>query len=210
MSEVGLDTHFSLDRLRNLLVAATQSDSFIRHDIDFDVEAAYKMAEFEHELGVRANYYVRLLGPYNPFGKRNRDWLTRISLTLGHRLGVHVDLERGREANVPLDSILKAHERQREMLTTGLGDILEPGLLSVHAPPASVLWLDDPALTTVEYAYAGRWEHHYVSDGRGIFRDSPEVMLRDHAPIQIALHPEWWWLPSKQADDLRRQELFAP
>ena len=63
----------------------------IRHDIDISPWAALKMAEFEHERGIRTSYYLRLHAPfYNAFDEATYRELARIA-ELGHELGLHYE-----------------------------------------------------------------------------------------------------------------------
>ncbi|MCS7244456.1 MAG: hypothetical protein RMJ36_06975 [Candidatus Calescibacterium sp.] len=63
----------------------------LRHDIDFDVEAAYKLALIEHELGIRASYFFLVTCyTYNLFSYINRNYVQKIK-EMGHEIGLHFD-----------------------------------------------------------------------------------------------------------------------
>src|SRR5579884_2125901 len=63
----------------------------MRHDIDFDLSAARRMAELEAEEGVRATYFFLLRTEhYNLLSRDGSSEVLRI-LELGHHLGLHFD-----------------------------------------------------------------------------------------------------------------------
>ena len=48
----------------------------------------------------------------------------------------------------------------------------------------------------VDYAYIPKWQGRYYADSRGRFdHGDPEDWLDDGKPIQVSLHPEWWFEP---------------
>ena len=66
---------------------------YLRHDIDLDLTVAVRMAELEHELGLRATYMVMLTSPfYRLEERRSRRQLQRL-LALGHEVALHLDLD---------------------------------------------------------------------------------------------------------------------
>ena len=67
-----------------------QPHLILRHDLDMSLQAALPIAEIEHELGVKGDYFVLIRTKmYNPFAVRER----RPSATwkLGHEIGLHLD-----------------------------------------------------------------------------------------------------------------------
>ena len=63
----------------------------LRHDVDVSLEPALKMAEIEHEIGVKSTYFVWLSGNfYNPLEGRNVCIMKKIC-ALGHEIGLHYD-----------------------------------------------------------------------------------------------------------------------
>src|SRR5579871_6717348 len=58
----------------------------MRHDIDLSLDNCLRFAQIEHELGVRATYFVRVHARlYNPFEYHSYQKLREIE-TLGHEL----------------------------------------------------------------------------------------------------------------------------
>ncbi len=67
----------------------TENFCVIRHDIEFSVERALKLAEIEHQMGIRTSYFVQLNNnTYNPLSSDNLAIITQIH-KLGHRIGIH-------------------------------------------------------------------------------------------------------------------------
>jgi hypothetical protein len=181
---------FSLERLDALL--ALDGVTW-RHDIDQSLTASLEMAEFEAQRGVRATFYVMARSPYyNPFSHHGIETINRI-VQLGHRLGVHCDLNAQRAEIIGRDEIMNAAHHEHDLLAR-----LYPvgHNLSFHCPPASVLWTN---VLGFESAYAPQWQGHYFADSRGAFLyGDPEDS--DVRPLQINLHAEWWWPDAAEAD----------
>jgi len=95
---------FTLDNYSSLLDIALQNYSFrfftdelvknsilLRHDVEFSIPIALKMAEIEAESGIKATYFVQLHSEfYNTLEKESILSFKRI-LELGHDIGIHFD-----------------------------------------------------------------------------------------------------------------------
>ena len=65
----------------------------IRHDIDFSVDFAHKLALFESELGIQSTYFLMLTSNmYNLISLENQK-LVRSIIKLGHKVSIHFDPE---------------------------------------------------------------------------------------------------------------------
>jgi hypothetical protein len=62
----------------------------MRHDVEFSIPAALRMAEIEAEQGVQATYFLLQTSDYNPFEEEEAIQIRRI-LDLGHDIGLHYD-----------------------------------------------------------------------------------------------------------------------
>jgi hypothetical protein len=174
-----------------------------RHDIDRDPFAAVAMARLEERLGVRATYYVMLRSPYyNPFSFEVRDAVEQLAW-MGHRIGVHVELDRPREAIISEVEVEARCVQQRAMLRSAVPSVAVTRAVSLHCPPHSWVWRDIPNFDSL---YAPRWKGHYRSDsappgGRGRFRyGDPEDF--NERPLQVVLHPEHWFRSTEPPDRL--------
>lgn len=63
----------------------------LRHDVEFSVPIALRMAEIENSLGIKSTYFIQLHGDfYNALEKRTLGQFQRIE-SLGHELALHFD-----------------------------------------------------------------------------------------------------------------------
>lgn len=95
---------FILDNYRKFLMLASENSSFqffheeyfshsilLRHDLEFSVPIALKMAQIEANLGIKATYFVQLHSEfYNTLEKENINAILNIK-KLGHQIGLHFD-----------------------------------------------------------------------------------------------------------------------
>lgn len=197
-----LRTEFSLERLSRMF-AMNHVHVFWRHDVDYDLDCAIQMSAFEKEHGIRSVYYIRTLGtPYNVNRPEIIAQLDEIRAN-GHKLGVHVDLRVQRDVKVFTGIMMRRCVEQTRLATFD-----HENRISFHMPPASALWRKVPNFSS---AFEPIWKGRYVADSRGRFlHDLPEDRLATQDQLQIALHPEWWFLPDDEAEELRKQEELRP
>jgi hypothetical protein len=155
---------FTIGRLEELLAVAPVR-TFWRHDVDVSLDAALAMAELEYELGVDATFYLMSTSPFYTAAQALRA-AAALSAS-GHRVGWHVDTR-----------------------WTPLSMIPRPAAVSFHCPTDDVLWRDFPWF---ENAYAAHWKGRYVADSRGSFEHGDPEDKFDGEPLQVNLHPEWWF-----------------
>jgi hypothetical protein len=159
----------------------------LRHDIDVSLEPALKMAEIEHEMGVKSTYFVWLSGEgYNLLEGRNVCIMKKIC-TLGHEIGLHYDTYQyecyGRDD-------AEALKMEIDILENLLGRKITA--ISCHAfrgNPNSFLQIrgyanaDDPRLRDV-----------YVHDSRRLWSIKSLFILLNNHPrrVQLLIHPCHW------------------
>jgi len=169
---------FTLERLDDLL--RRYPKAFWRHDVDFSLNAALKMAEFEAEDGIFSTFYLFQVENHCPFYSWWDARRMKIQLEkLGHSVGVHID-----ERKITLE-----WDKFYEFMN-------DRPLVSFHCPSEKVLWR---RFNTFKSAYEPYWKDRYLADSTGKFRfgDPEDVIPRDSdgAGWQINLHPEWWFEP---------------
>ena len=175
---------FTLDHYRELLEAAKQGgysfasfdhpprpgDLFLRHDVDLSLEAGLQMARIEHELGVRATYFLmtesvfyNLLSPAGVHTHRQvRQW--------GHAVGLHAVHPR-LELDGRFDPVIAWHNPDPEYMSEPVG-----GAVNAMQSP-----FFDP--------------EHYRSDSNHRWRHGcPHEQLETGAFewLQLLVHPEIW------------------
>jgi hypothetical protein len=161
----------------------------LRHDIDFDPEAALIIAEAEADHGWHAHYFVLTRSDfYNVSAPRCRAAIRKLR-ELGHSVGLHFD----------------ASQYGPSEMTTAIDDecaVVESitgsaaSVFSLHRPHPDLL---QTALTvpgrTNAYAPGFFRDIGYVSDSRGAWHHgSPleqDAVAAGHA-LQMLTHPIWW------------------
>lgn len=190
-----ISQEFSLERLTSLW-ALDRPGVFWRHDVDHVLVCAVLMATWEQEFGIRATYYLRT-EEYDCESRAFR-WAVEQILACGHELGTHVDPGVPREAVVSDERLVVACESQASKLARWpVGN-----RISLHRPGPDLLWRE---IEGYEHALGPQWQGRYVSDSRNRFRSDPEALLRATEPIQVNLHPCWWFLSTPEAKRLREQ-----
>jgi len=95
---------FTLDNYKRILSIASRNYSFrffneefidksiiLRHDLEFSIPTALKMAQIEAEFGIKATYFVQLHSEfYNTLERASIISIKEIS-NLGHQIGLHFD-----------------------------------------------------------------------------------------------------------------------
>jgi len=164
-----------------------------RHDVEFSVHRALKMARIESELGIKAHYFVQIHCVfYNTFEREIYELLLRIR-DLGHYIGLHFDAHFWEVSS-------KAH--LEECITKDL-QILED-LLSVeinnfsfHNTTPALLSMDDTHYAGLLNIYAKviRAKYRYCTDSTGIWRyERLEDVLNDGSilHLQVLTHDGMW------------------
>lgn len=174
---------FSIERLHAMFELAPALTQW-RHDVDFSPVAAVSMARFEQERGIRSTFYVMTTSPF--YTADEALVLAAQVSELGHRVGLHADLRA-----TPLD-VVKRMGRMH---------------VSFHCPDESVLW---QRFDGFQNAYAPVWKGRYFADSRGVFAYGDPEDRFGGEPLQISLHPEWWFDPffADAIDDLTYERFF--
>lgn len=168
--------------------------ALMRHDIDFDVLAAERMAREEAKLGVRAAYFFLLRTPFYSVFNEAETQAIRSILAMGHEVGLHFD--RGsypRECGT--DVLAAACRKEADILGSWFGFTVK--VLSYHRPgPVEIeghAANSHPLLNTYMPEFTRAIEYRSDSGGRWRYGhpfESPA--FRSGNPIQILIHPIWW------------------
>ena len=146
-------------------------DVIMRHDVDVSLEAAVSIAELEHEMGVRATYFVMVSNSfYNVFSREGRRMVARIA-ELGHCVGLHVDVSLYPTSSDILAACSPAIAKEFQLLAAVVDDPIE--LISLHNPR--------PELVNRERSRGGRshtYEPRFFSDLAYVADFGRELALR--------------------------------
>jgi len=164
-----------------------------RHDIDFSVHRALKIAEIEKEENVLSIFFVQLNSRfYNVFEPEILEKLMLIS-RMGHEIGVHFDCSILKD-DFGAKELEKELHFQKEILEHLLN--VKIRTFSYHNPSHSLL--EDYA----EKQYAGLYNAYanevrnklaYCSDSNGYWRFKRlENFIHENEAFCVLTHPVWW------------------
>ena len=199
---------FTEDRYREMLAMAKRRYRFEpfgteeeaphilwRHDVDFSVHRALRLAEIEAEEGVRATYFLFLHSELYNLLEADVFTVAMRILELGHWLGLHFDPQFYARDDAGGD-VEPSIERERRLLEELTGTPV--GALSFHNPGVGGLEVPDAdRLAGIVNAYGRgiRERYSYVSDSNGYWRHRrlPEVLeAAEEERLHVLTHPEWW------------------
>ena len=147
-----------------------KGDLFLRHDVDLSLEAALEMARLEHELGVRATYFLMTESGFYNLDSHVGKYAQRQLRQWGHAVGLHAVYPRA-ELDRRFDKVIAWHNPDPEYMTQPIG-----GAVNVMEEP---------------YFAPG----HYRSDSNHHWREGcPHEELREgkFEWLQLLVHPEIW------------------
>jgi len=167
-----------------------------RHDIDHSVHRAVRLAELEHERGVTATYFFWIRSPYYNVLEPAIKACAGKMLALGHRIGLHFDINGYGDADWDYDRLNARIEREAALLSDEFGGAVDA--VSFHDPEnGGMLSFDAERLGGLVNAYAKRFhsEYGYCSDSNGYWRHTPigdVIRNGGHEKLQVLTHPVWW------------------
>lgn len=164
-----------------------------RHDVEFSVHRALKMAKIEQEKGIKAHYFFQIHCEfYNIFEKEINELAKQI-LFLGHYVGLHFDAHFwGVSSKKHLEECIRKDHRILEDLLTA-----EIKSFSFHNTTPALLNMDDTYYAGLLNVYAKdiRAKYRYCTDSTGIWRyERLEDVLNDNSIqyLQVLTHDGMW------------------
>jgi hypothetical protein len=175
---------FTMEHYRELLGAAQAGgyrwasfdrhprsrDLFLRHDVDLSLEAALAMARLEHELGVRATYFLMTESGFYNLDSHVGLYAQRQLRQWGHAVGLHAVYPRA-ELDRRFDKVIAWHNPEPAYVSQPIG-----GAVNVMEEP---------------YFMSG----HYRSDSNAQWREGcphDELAAGAFEWLQLLVHPEIW------------------
>jgi hypothetical protein len=169
---------------------------FWRHDVDFSLHRAYRLALLEAEEGVKSTYFIHLHSRfYNPLEDACSQLVLRI-INLGHSIGLHFDFNFYTDLPLKNESIFSLMTKERDLLTSIFAVKIDG--VSLHNPSliTSPDWQQDELCGMINtYGSYFRDSFFYCSDSHGYWRhESLEDVLKKQIgrKIHILIHPGWW------------------
>ena len=173
----------------------------LRHDIDYSLEQAVKLARIERDLGVRSTYFVLLSSDfYNPASSSSYRYLHEI-LDLGHDIGLHFDETAYSYERFGMEYFIRKEARI-------LSDLIDVNInsFSLHRPNHFSLETEIriPGLIN---SYGEEFFHgfKYLSDSRRRWREPVEEIIEkgEFEKLHILTHAFWY-----HEDDLTISETI--
>ena len=161
----------------------------LRHDIDFDLNLAHKMAIIENSLGVNSIYLVMVGNPlYDVTSNQSITLLNEIT-SLGHQIGLHYDASISNYCNFE-DQLLK------------LGKTIGSGInfYSQHQPTIYGFNTELNSKNCLDLNLQAR-NFKYISDSCMQPRENFQSTFDNYIKIQLLVHPEFWMLNSLDLND---------
>ena len=219
LNEEAFIEDFTVEHYRELLRLAQVNYQFVsyenipfgerfilwRHDCDFSLNRAFKLAEIEAQEGVASTFFVNPHSEfYNLLEKTQSEIISSI-LDLGHSVGLHFDADfHGITSEVELEGHI-AYEAS--ILVRYFG--VKPVAFSFHNPNEALLTYDCETYGGLLNCYSGKFREQipYCSDSNGYwrFRRLRDVLAKGVDPcLQVLTHPAWWqdrsMLPMERID----------
>ncbi|MEQ3695718.1 MAG: hypothetical protein ABNH02_01995 [Pseudomonadales bacterium] len=181
----------------------------LRHDVEFSVNRALRLALIENTHSVKATYFFQVASSaYNPFSPDNIVKIKRI-IELGHDVGLHFYVSHLAEGDyLGLDREL---ERQSRMFELGLD--ISCTKFSFHRPPSWVLEDRDDLRLGMLNAYGESFFEYsnnptkikYIADSQHRWAYGYPRDFLNFPKLQILLHPDEW----THKGDSSELEFFA-
>lgn len=197
---------FTLVNFSKVLILASENYSFrffdeeyfkksilLRHDLEFSVPIALKMAQIEADLGIKATYFVQLHSEfYNTLEKVNIQAIKEIQ-KLGHQIGLHFD---SHFWNIESEGQLEKHiSFDKNILEQYLE--LEIKAFSFHNNTDFTLSCRKEKYAGLLNVYSDYFRNHYAynADSLGYLRyERLEDRLKEakEEALQILIHDGMW------------------
>jgi len=166
----------------------------LRHDIDFSLDAASKMARFEAEQGVRATYFLLLSSQHYNLLSEAYCTVPRQLIASGHEVGLHYDVRTMSKCTNTNAELRGQLQYEIDILSRLAGSAIHS--IAMHNPS---VYGDDPFSNDNRFinAYDPQFTKHiaYYSDSCGAWRDHAyEAFQRSSIPdkLQLLIHPFYW------------------
>lgn len=201
---------FTEDNYRKLLVLAKDKYKFIdygryrnqgrnilwRHDLDFSVHRARRLAQIEAEEGVNSTFFVNIHSDfYNALEPEIMDIIFEI-IELGHNLGLHFDPIPYTRKIIDIFDLEPYLNLEKEILERIFKTSISA--LSFHNPEAAnCLSVTQEVLCGMVNSYSEylKLNYGYCSDSNGYWRfERLEDVLKSgkYEKLQVLTHDGWW------------------
>lgn len=173
-----------------------KSGFVLRHDIDFSLTKALKMARLEARLGVASTYFLMMDSPfYNLLEKEQRE-IVREICDCGHDVGLHFDPSLSDDINTEL-------ERSIQLFEWTIDKKID--IISFHRPRE--ILKRNLKFQNIRHCYEPEFfqVENYVSDSAGSIGRIFDYFLQtpNTSKGQILIHPLWWDFSKRDMFDIK-------
>lgn len=163
----------------------------LRHDVDFCLDAALRIAELEYKNQITSTYFILLSTSfYNNSDKKVHSIIREIT-DMGHDIGLHFDEARYRISN---ESELSYYVEKEANIMSQLLD-MEIKSVSMHRPSKWVLD-SDLHFDNIINSYSKEFfnDFKYISDSRMYWREDVKQVITSNQfdRLHILTHPIWY------------------
>ena len=164
-----------------------------RHDVDFSLHSALKLAQIEAGQGLVATYFLLPHSEFYNLLERECAGIARSILALGHRLGLHLDHRFWQVKDEP--ALVRVLAVEKKLLEDCFEQEVEA--FSFHVPDDASARFGGDSYAGLVNAYSAYFKSSvgYCSDSNGYWRHRRlEDVLRERrdAKLQVLTHPEYW------------------
>lgn len=199
MLKKALSAGFIITNFRNYHKFKNRAKKIIlRHDIDFTLVDALKIAQIENEIGIKATYFIRTQADYNIFQKDNYLILGKI-LKFGHEIGLHFEARLLAKIfrTDPVELFLKEKKLLEDCLNIKIISAAEHS----EVPRPKNFWnkhflmrVDKKRVGIEHYPQEKQYENlHYISDSGHRWKEGCLCQnLSKYSGFQLLTHPVHW------------------
>jgi hypothetical protein len=173
-----------------------------RHDCDFSLNRALRLAQAEHAESLKCTYFLNPHCEFDNLLEKSQAKIVSRILELGHDIGLHFD-------SAYYD--IQSEDQLEDLVAREAGWLREwfdaaPSAMSFHNPTDFLLRCERETYGGLLNCYSRRFKNSvpYISDSNGVwrFRQLRDVLMAVEEPcLQVLTHPGWWQdipLPPRQ------------
>jgi len=165
----------------------------LRHDVDYSVHRALKMAKIESSLGIKSTYFFLLHSEfYNLFERSVADKVEEI-ISLGHDIGLHFD---SHFYKIPSEEVLISKlTLEKDIIESFFSAKINSFCFHITNSYTINCNKEEYAGMINAFSYGFQNNIGYCSDSNGYWRFSrlEDVLTEQrYNKLQINTHPAWW------------------